>query len=414
MIKGRGQAPPLRVGNICKIRYLNIFQNVFIMNGMQHQLQIYINGLQKVKPTLPVSFEALEQEARQRLSPEAFAYIAGGAGSESTMRNNQAGFSRWQIVPRMLRDVAVRDMSVTLFGKTYPAPLLLAPVGVLAIAHPEAEMAVARAAVALQIPQVLSTVSSTPLEQVAAVHGSHPHWFQLYWGKDDDFTRSLISRAELAGYEAIVVTLDTRLLAWRERDIALAYLPFLHGQGLANYFTDPVFMAAVGDPVKDKMKAIMHFADLYANASTTWQDLAVIRNHTKLPVIVKGILHPDDALKAIDHGVDGVIVSNHGGRQLDGAVNAPDALAEVARVAGDKTTLIFDSGIRRGADVFKAMALGARAVLVGRPYVYGLAIAGEAGVKEVLMNLLADTDLTMGLAGCKSWKEVTPACLIKM
>ena len=383
------------------------------MNGMQYQLQVYMNGLQQVTPKLPVTYEALEQKAAEHLSPQAFAYIAGGAGSESTIRNNRLSFDKWQIMPRMLNNVTARSIAVHLFGKEYPSPLLFAPVGVLGIAHPQAELAVAEAAVALNIPQIVSTVSSAPLEKIAGVHNSHPHWFQLYWGKDDAFTRSLISRAEQSGYEAIVVTLDTRLLAWRERDIALAYLPFLAGEGLANYFTDPVFLAAVGDPAQNKMKAIMHFADLYANPSTTWDDLAVIRNHTKLPVLVKGVCHPDDALKAIDHGMNGVIVSNHGGRQLDGAVGSLDALAAVARVAGKKTTLLFDSGIRRGADVFKAMALGAKAVLVGRPYVYGLALGGAAGVKEVMQHLLADVDLTLGLAGCCSWKDATPDSLLK-
>ena len=384
------------------------------MNGMQYQLQIYVNGLQNIKPQLPVAFEDLEEKAALQMTPEAFAYVAGGAGAETTMRNNRLSFDKWQIVPRMLNDVSQRDISVNIFDTQLPTPLLLAPVGVLAIAHPEAELAVARAAVALKIPQILSTVSSAPIEKVAEIHNGHPHWFQLYWGKDDEFTKSLISRAEKAGYGAIVVTLDTRLLAWRERDIELAYLPFLKGEGLANYFSDPIFLAATGDPAQNKMKAIMHFAELYANTATTWKDIAVIRNHTKLPVILKGILHPEDAIKAVDHGIDGIIVSNHGGRQLDGAIGSLHALELVAAAARDKTTILFDSGIRRGADVFKAMALGAKAVLVGRPYVYGLALGGAAGVQEVLQNLLADIDLTMGLAGCRSWDEVTQDKLIRI
>ncbi len=229
----------------------------------------------------------------------------------------------------------------------------------------------------------------------------------MYWGRNNDFTRSIIDRAEKAGYSAIVVTLDTRLFAWRERDIQNAYLPFLYNEGLANYFTDPAFLAEVGDPAKDKMQTMLHFANCFSNPSSTWEDLAVIRDCTKLPLIVKGIQHPDDAKKAINHGADGIIVSNHGGRQLDGAVGALDTLAEIADVVGEKTTILFDSGIRRGADVFKAMALGAKAVLIARPYAYGLALAGEQGVKEVLSNLLADIDLTLGLAGCNSWLEVT-------
>ncbi|MDQ6845784.1 MAG: alpha-hydroxy-acid oxidizing protein, partial [Bacteroidota bacterium] len=298
-------------------------------------------------------------------------------------------------------------ISIELFGTKLPSPVLLGPVGVLSIAHPEAEVAVARAAKDLQVPQVVSTVSSKTIEEIAAVHGDHPHWFQLYWGRNNDFTRSMISRAEKSGYSAIVVTLDTRLFAWRERDIQNAYLPFLYNEGLANYFSDPVFLAAIGDPAKDKIQTMMHFANCFSNPSSTWNDLAVIRNSTKLPVIVKGIQHPDDAKKAIDHGADGIIVSNHGGRQLDGAIGALDTLEAISDAVANETTILFDSGIRRGADVFKAMALGAKAVLLARPYAYGLAIAGEQGVKEVLANLLADVDLTLGLAGCNSWDEVT-------
>lgn len=373
--------------------------------GMQYQLQIYFAGTQNVKPQLPVSYEALEEKAREIMKPEAFAYVAGSAGSEITVRNNKEAFNKWQIVPRLLNDVSKRSIEVELFGKKLPAPVLLAPVGVLSIVHPEAELAVARAAKALQVPQIVSTVSSKTIEEIATVNGDNPHWFQLYWGCDDDFTRSLISRAEKSGYTAIVVTLDTRLFAWRERDIQNAYLPFLFGEGLANYLSDPVFLKTVGNPAEDKMKTMMHFANCFSNPASSWQNLSVIRNCTKLPVILKGIQHSDDAKKAIDNGADGIIVSNHGGRQLDGAIGALDTLASITETVGDRTTVLFDSGIRRGADVFKAMALGAKAVLVARPYVYGLALAGEYGVKEVVQNLLADTDLTLGLAGCTSWAD---------
>ena len=379
-----------------------------LSGGMQYQLQIYFAGTQNVKPKLPVAFEELEENAREIMNPEAFAYIAGSAGSEITALNNKEAFNRWQIVPRMMGDVSHRSIEIELFGVKLPTPVLLGPVGVLSIAHPEAEVAVARAAKYLRVPQVVSTVSSKTIEEVAGVHGDHPHWFQLYWGRNDDFTRSIISRAEKAGYSAIVVTLDTRLFAWRERDIKNAYLPFLYNEGLANYFSDPVFLKALGaDPAKDKMQTMMQFANCFSNPSSTWSDLSVIKNCTKLPVIVKGIQHPDDAKKAIDHGADGIIVSNHGGRQLDGAVGALDTLDGIAETVRDKTTLLFDSGIRRGADVFKAMALGAKAVLIARPYAYALALGGEQGVKEVVGNLLADIDLTLGLAGCNSWAEVT-------
>ncbi|MEO8412007.1 MAG: lactate 2-monooxygenase [Ginsengibacter sp.] len=378
-----------------------------LSGGMQYQLQIYFAGTRNVKPQIPVSFKELEQKASEVMKPDAFGYIAGSAGSEITSDNNREAFNHWQIVPRMMGDVSQRSIAIELFGVQLPTPVLLAPVGVLSIAHPEAELAVARASKNLRVPQIVSTVSSKTIEEIGAVHGEHPHWFQLYWGRNNDFTRSIIGRAEKAGYTAIVVTIDTRLFAWRERDIKNAYLPFLYNEGLANYFSDPVFLAEVGDPAKDAMQTMLHFANCFSNPSSTWEDLAVIRECTKLPVIVKGIQHPDDAKKAIDHGVDGMVVSNHGGRQLDGAIGAIDTLAGIAEEVASKTTILFDSGIRRGADVFKAMALGAKAVLVGRPYVYGLALAGEQGVKEVIANLLADIDLTMGLAGCTSWKEVT-------
>jgi lactate 2-monooxygenase len=378
-----------------------------LSGGMQYQLQIYFAGMQKVKPRLPVSFEELEKRASEVMTPEAFGYIAGSAGSEITTHNNKEAFNHWQIVPRMMGDVSQRSTAIELFGMQLPTSVLLAPVGVLSIAHPEAEIAVARAAKNLRVPQIVSTVSSKTIEEIASVHEEHPHWFQLYWGRNNDFTKSIIGRAEKAGYSAIIVTLDTRLFAWRERDIKNAYLPFLYNEGLANYFSDPVFLEQIGNPAKDKMKTMMHFANCFSNPSLTWDDLSIIRDCTQLPVIVKGIQHPDDAKKAIDYGADGIIVSNHGGRQLDGAIGAIDTLEGIADAVGNKTTILFDSGIRRGADVFKAMALGAKAVLVGRPYAYGLALAGEDGVKEVIANLLADIDLTLGLAGCNSWKEVT-------
>ncbi len=374
--------------------------------GVDHQMQIYLKGTQEIKPEFPIAYEELLEKAREVMKPEAFAYIAGGAGGEETMRHNREAFHKWQIIPRMLVDVSQRSIGVELFGKSYPTPLLFAPVGVLSIAHEEAEVAVARAAKALKIPQILSTVSSKTLEEVAETHGEHPHWFQLYWGGDHDFTRSILTRAEKAGYEAIVVTLDTRMLAWRERDIKLAYLPFLYGEGLSNYFSDSVFRSRVGDPEENKTQAIMHFARAFSDASLTWEDLKVIREHTQLPVILKGIQSVEDARKSIEFGADGIVVSNHGGRQVDGAIASLDVLKEIADAVGEKTTILFDSGIRRGADVFKAMALGAQAVLVARPYALALGIGGEAAVKAVMANLVADTDLTLGLVGATSWQEV--------
>jgi isopentenyl diphosphate isomerase/L-lactate dehydrogenase-like FMN-dependent dehydrogenase len=291
--------------------------------------------------------------------------------------------------------------------------LLLAPIGVQSILHEEAELAVARAAAALDVPMILSTASSKSIEDVAEANGEGNRWFQLYWPKSNELAASLIQRAEAAGYSALVVTLDTYLLAWRDRDIANAYLPFLYGDGVANYFGDPVFRDALDEPPEENpTQAILYFAQQFSNAALTWSDLYFLREQTRLPIILKGILHPDDARKAVDHGIDGIIVSNHGGRQMDGGLAALDALPDVVDAAGNMPVL-FDSGIRRGADVFKAMALGARAVLLGRPYAFGLSVNGEKGVADVVQNLIADLDLTLGLSGCASFSEVGTECLRK-
>ncbi len=383
--------------------------------GMQRQLQIYLAGMSQQQPATPVSYDALKEKARQAMTPEAYDYLAGGAGSEDTMRANREAFRRWRIVPRLLRDVAARDLRVELFGRTLRAPVLLAPIGVQSILHPDAEVAVAQAAASLDVPVILSTVSSKTLEEVAAANGDATRWFQLYWPKNNDLAASLLRRAEAAGYTALVVTLDTYLLAWRDRDIQHAYLPFLYGEGLANYFSDPVFRAALDEPPEENpTQAILYFATLFSNPALTWGDLAFLRAHTRLPVLLKGILHPDDARKAVDHGVDGLVVSNHGGRQMDGGLAALDALPAVVEAVGGNLPVLFDSGIRRGADVFKAVALGARAVLLGRPYAFGLGVGGQQGVADVVHNLLADLDLTLGLAGCRSFADVGRQNLVRL
>jgi lactate 2-monooxygenase len=380
--------------------------------GMQRQLQIYLSGLAGEKPPFPLAIEALEARAREVLRPEAAAYLFGGAGGEETVRANREAFRRWRLVPRMLRGVGRRDLSVELLGHRLPAPVLLAPIGVQGILHPEGELAVARAAAAVGLPFVLSTVSSQPLEAVAEAMGPAPRWFQLYWGRDPELTVSLIRRAEAAGYEALVVTLDTMLLAWREQDLAHAYLPFLQGEGLANYFSDPVFRSRLDEPPEaNPTAAILMFARVFSNPDLTWDDLAFLKENTRLPILLKGILHPDDALRAAEAGLAGVIVSNHGGRQVDGAIAALEALPAVVDAVGERLIVLFDSGIRRSADVLKAMALGARAVLLGRPYACGLAVGGEAGVRFVLENLLAELDLALGLIGCRSWDEVDRSVL---
>ncbi|HMB08127.1 MAG TPA: lactate 2-monooxygenase [Isosphaeraceae bacterium] len=386
--------------------------NPDVSPGIQRQMEIYKRGLAGKTPGQPISAEELERKAKSKLKPETYDYLAGGAGSEETMRANREAFRRWRIVPRLLRNVDRRDLGADLLGRRLPAPLMLAPIGVQSIFHKGAELAVARAARALGIPFILSTVSSRTMEEVADEMGDIPRWFQLYWPRSDELAASFLRRAEQAGYGAIVVTLDTYLLSWRERDLQNAYLPFIFGEGLANYFSDPVFRDALGaDPRKEPVRAIEYFAAIYSDPSRTWDDLAQLRQNTGLPILLKGILDPDDARRAVDHGMAGVIVSNHGGRQLDGAIAALDALPRVVDAVGDRTTVLFDSGIRRGADVIKAMALGARGVLLGRPYCFGLAVGGEQGVRDVVSNLLADIDLTLGLAGCASFAELGRTCL---
>ncbi|MBV7694612.1 lactate 2-monooxygenase [Streptomyces sp. TRM70350] len=364
------------------------------------QYEIYLNGMTGAVPRLPTDLTRLEELTEQRLGPGPVGYVAGSAGDGSTARANRAALRRRRIVPRMLRDVHERDLSVEVLGRALPAPVALAPVGVLSIMHPDAERAAARAAAAQGVPYVLSSASSTPIEQVAQAMGDAERWFQLYWAKDREVTRSFLGRAKTAGFSVLVVTLDTPLLAWRPRDLDQAYLPFLHGVGTANYFSDPAFRAGLAKPVhEDPNAAVMHFVGMFADPAKTWPDLTFLRENWDGPIVLKGVLHPDDARQAVDAGMDGVVVSNHGGRQVAGAIAAADALPGVAAAAGDRLTVLFDSGVRTGDDIFKALALGARAVLVGRPYVYGLALDGQAGVEHVIRCLLAELDLTLALSG---------------
>lgn len=378
------------------------------------QYEIYLNGMTGAVPRLPTDLTRLEQLTEQRLGPGPVGYVAGSAGDGSTARANRAALSRRRIVPRMLRDVHERDLTVEVLGRTLPAPVALAPVGVLSIMHPDGECAAARAAAAQGVPYVLSSASSTPMEQVAEAMGDAERWFQLYWAKDREVTRSFLNRAKAAGFRVLVVTLDTPLLAWRPRDLDQAYLPFLHGVGTANYFTDPAFRAGLAKPVhEDPNAAVMHFVGMFADPAKTWPDLTFLRENWDGPIVLKGVLHPDDARQAADAGMDGVVVSNHGGRQVAGSVAAADALPGVVAAAGDRLTVLFDSGVRTGDDVFKALALGARAVLVGRPYVYGLALDGQAGVEHVIRCLLAELDLTLALSGHATPATTGPADLVE-
>lgn len=383
-----------------------------LTSGPQRQQQIYTLGLTGGALSIPLSLASLEQKAKEVLSPPAFDYVAGGASGEDTVRANREAFYRWRIVPRMLRDVSERDLSVELFGMHLPAPVILGPVGVQSILHVEGDLASARGAAALGLPFTLSTASSRSIEEVAQVAGNGARWFQLYWGKNPELTASMLQRAERAGYKALVVTLDTSMLAWRERDLQHAYLPFILGQGLANYFSDPVFRALLAQPPEQNpAAAIQLWSSLFSNTALTWREIPFLRKHTSVPIILKGILHPEDAAQALDAGVDGLIVSNHGGRQVDGAIASLDALPAVVRAVNGRIPVLFDGGVRRGADVFKALALGARAVLLGRLYTWGLAVAGEQGVRDVVLNLLADLDLTLALSGHTSCRTLDASAL---
>jgi lactate 2-monooxygenase len=418
------------------------------------QSEVYRAGVGGAKPAVPVDHAALEQAARKAVSAEAFASLAGGAGGESTMAANRAAFSRWQVWPRVLRDVGERDLSIELLGRRRATPFLLSPIGVAELAHADADVAVGRAASELDVPYVLSNQGSRPMEEVAAAMGEGSRWFQLYWSRSDALNASFLRRAEAVGCEAVVVTLDTHLLGWRTRDLDAAFLPFTRGQGIAQYTSDPVFAELVRDRVarspgpgerprvtptllrsafsiarsavgtrlvdggvRDALRsplpraAVETFLDVFSDPSLTWDDLARLREWTSLPVLLKGVLHPDDASRALDHGVDGIVVSNHGGRQVDRSVATLDALpAIVERVAG-RVPIVLDSGIRGGADAVIALALGATAVGIGRPYAYGLAVAGQEGVREVVRNHIAELDVTMGLAGHRSVAELGPETL---
>jgi lactate 2-monooxygenase len=365
-------------------------------DGAQIQTAIYLAG----EAEWPISPDEWETRAAATLEPGPFDYIAGGAGSESTMRANREAFERRRLRPRMLRGNRERDLSAEVLGTRSAAPFLLAPVGVLSIAHADGELAVARAAAATGVPLILSSAASHSIEEIADAMGDAPRWFQLYWVNDREIAASFVRRAEDAGYSAIVVTLDTPVLGWRERDLRNAYLPFITGEGCAQFFSDPVFRSRLDrPPEEDMLGAAAAMLATFPNLDLTWDDLDWLRGLTDLPVVVKGVLTAEDARLALEHGADGISVSNHGGRQVDGAVAALDALVEVREAVGPEVCVLMDGGIRRGADVLKALALGADAVLLGRPYAYGLAVGGQQGVETVVNQLLADTDLTLALVG---------------
>ena len=422
--------------------------------GRLAQSAVYRAGSFGRRPAVPTDGTRLEEAAERVMSRRGFAYVAGSAGGEASARANRAAFERWRVLPRMLVDTAERDLSVELFGRRHPSPLLVSPIGVLSAAHPDADLAVARAARGQGVTPVLSTQASVPMETVAAELGGHGFWYQLYWSNDDDLAASLVRRAEACGAEVLVVTLDTGYLGWRPRDLDLGHLPFARGEGIAQYTSDPVFrrlvaerVAAAADGPEEPQPrptpaavrtllamsrnhpgttrenltspvpraAVETFLEVFSRPSLTWADLPRLRELTSLPVVLKGVLDPDDAARALDAGVDGLWVSNHGGRQVDRSVGALDALpgvVEAVRSRGSAMPVVLDSGVRSGADAFVALALGATAVGIGRPHVYGLALAGEEGVAEVLRNVAAELDLTMALTGCPTLAEVTSDRLV--
>ena len=415
--------------------------------GRARQDEIYRAGVHGRRPTVPTDFATLERRARRRAPAVGWAYAEGAAGEGATMRANREAFERWKIVPRMLRDVSRRDLGVELFGRRLRAPVLFAPVGASELLHPEADLAIARAAAELGVPYVFTSQACAPMEACAREMGDAPRWFQLYWSTDDGLVDSFLDRAKAAGAEAVVVTLDTTMLGWRPKDLNLGSLPFARGQGIAQYTADSRFLEIVrqrgasatgGRDVQvslgavktlisicrrfpggflDNLRspepraAVETFLDIYSRPSLTWADIETLRDRTDLPVLLKGIQHPDDARRALQAGVDGIIVSNHGGRQVDGAIGSLDAMLDIAPILDGNAKLLLDSGVRAGADVFKALALGADAVLIGRPYLYGLALAGQAGARDVMANIIAEFDLTLGLSGLTSVDELGPDAL---
>jgi lactate 2-monooxygenase len=377
-----------------------------------YQLEIYLQGLSGVMPALPMAFAEIESKAQAAMSAGMWSYVAGGAGDERTQQVNVTAFDHWGLMPRMFVGAKDRDLSVDLLGLSLPSPIFMAPVGVIGLCAQDGhgDLATARAAARTGVPMIASTMSADPLEDVAAEFGDTPGFFQLYTPTDRELAESLVHRAEAAGFKGIVVTLDTWIPGWRPRDLTLSNFPFLRGLCLANYTSDPVFRGRLTQPPEQNpQEAVMNWVQIFGNP-LTWDDLPWLRSMTTLPLIVKGICHPDDARRAKDGGVDAIYCSNHGGRQANGGIPAIDCLPDVVEAA-DGLPVLFDSGIRSGTDIVKALALGATAVGIGRPYAYGLALGGVEGIVHVLRSLMAEADVTMAVDGYRSVKELTPDAL---
>lgn len=379
--------------------------------GTKYQTKIF-TGVENRK--LPQSVDEWRERARNTLTKDAWDYLEGGAGEEDTVHENRSAFKKWRIRPRYLRDVSKRTTEAEYLGQNRESPFILAPIGVQSILHKDGEIASARAAVKMNIPFILSTVSSITMEEIVKKSPEGEKWLQLYPAKDKNIIRNFIKRAEKAGYSAIVVTADTTMLGWRERDLNNAYLPFLRGEGLANFFSDPVFRRRLEKPPEeDLIKAIMEFISVYVNPFFSWEDFKEICSTTEIPVILKGITHREDVELAFKSGARAVVISNHGGRQVDGAISSLDALEEVTESGDLKGEILFDSGFRHAADAIKAIALGASGILIGRPYAYALSVAGQEGIELYLEQVMAEMDLEMGLSGIKNLKELNRESLYR-
>ena len=418
-----------------------------MLSALDHLRRIYVEGAGGYRPPVPHRARALERAARRAMSKDAWGYLFGGAGLGATIDANRRDFDRWRIRPRMLEDVSGFDLSAEFFGAPVAAPIFLSPMGVMGLAHRDADLAVAEGAAALDLPVVISNQASHPMERIVERLGDTPHAFQLYWSREEALVRSLVRRAEACGARAIVLTLDTKMLGWRPYDLDRAFLPFLAAQGIAQYTSDPEFnrllAEAVDDPdapkprlgpgtaktlatmlrthpgrVRDNLRtqapirAARLFTAIYSNPALGRDHIRRLREMTTLPIAIKGVLHPEDAGWAAEEGI-AVYVSNHGGRQVDGAISAIAALPDVVEAVGGRVPVLFDSGVRGGADVAKALALGADAVGIGRPWGYGLAVAGAKGVEEVMRGIASETELTLRLCGLTQARNVPRDLLVE-
>ena len=368
--------------------------------GNERVRERYREGMyEDEEPPYPIAYTDLREAAWEQMDERARAYVHGGSGTEETFERNR-DFSSYRIVPRMLRGVQNRDLSVELLGNRQEFPVMITPLGVQSLLHEEGELATARACRELDVPFTLSSLASTPMEEVSDALGETTKWFQFYWSSDRAVAESFLDRAEASGYDAIVFTVDAPTLGWRDRLLERGYYPFLEGEGVANYLSDPAFRDGLkAPPEQDMQAAVDRFLEIFGDESLTWSDLEYLADYTDLPVVLKGVLHPEDARLALEHGADAVQVSTHGGRQVDGSITALEALPEVAEAVGEEAPVLFDSGVRRGSQVFKALACGADAAMIGRPFAYGLGLDGQPAVEWVLENIIAEFDLTMGLAG---------------